>query len=369
MQKLALGIMLCSSLLTACSNPFSSAAKAECNDEQSRQLVAEVLAKNLNQTGLAQIKTLITDQGMDLDLVRFKALVQQVKFELTDVRTNRAETATTKKFCQASLKVSIPANTINDANSARAIYQEMDLQKLAILSDLELTGSNISYELEYSVQPTDDGQKIYAEVQNADVPLEFVNQVILGALQKPLRLAERREAEQSEQQYALEEQQLAEEQAAIEIQQAAERQANQAAYQSLQQQEAAQYLTSANNKLNAVWNSTNSRVRNQLLAEQRIWLKKRDLECRLNSEDAQPDLREVARLRCETEVTNQRIGILQQLIARAEAEQPATAAPTPAKVQPPSKSASDLATERAAAENAARLAENVQHLEQQLRGY
>jgi len=197
MQKLALGIMLCSSLLTACSNPFSSAAKAECNDEQSRQLVAEVLAKNLNQTGLAQIKTLITDQGMDLDLVRFKALVQQVKFELTDVRTNRAETATTKKFCQASLKVSIPANTINDANSARAIYQEMDLQKLAILSDLELTGSNVSYELEYSVQPTDDGQKIYAEVQNADVPLEFVNQVILGALQKPLRLAERQANEAS----------------------------------------------------------------------------------------------------------------------------------------------------------------------------
>lgn len=376
MQKLALGIMLCSSLLTACSNPFSSAAKAECNDEQSRQLVAEVLAKNLNQTGLAQIKTLITDQGIDLDLVRFKALVQQVKFELTDVRTNRAETATTKKFCQASLKVSIPANTINDANSARAIYQEMDLQKLAILSDLELTGANVSYELEYSVQPTDDGQKIYAEVQNADVPLEFVNQVILGALQKPLRLAERREAEQSEQQYALEEQQLAEEQAAIAIQQAAERQANQIAYQNLQQQEAVQRLSSANNKLNAVWNSTNSRVRNQILAEQRIWLKKRDLECRLNSEDAQSELREVARLRCEAEVTNQRVGVLQQMIARVEAEQPvaraAPAAPVTgpaAPAQPPSKSAADLATERAAAENAAKFAENVQQLERQLRGY
>lgn len=368
MQKFGIGIVLCSSLLTACSNPLSSAVKAECNDEQSRQLVAEVLGKNLNQAGLASIKELISTGGADLDLVKFKALVQQVKFELVDVRTNRADKETTKKFCQASLNVSIPSNTINDANSARAIYQEMDLQKLAILSDLELTGSSLRYELEYSVQPTDDGQKIYAEVQNADAPLEFVNQVILDALQKPLRLAEQRETYQSEQQIALEEQQFAAEQAALEAQQVAERQANQMAYQGIQQQEAVQRLSSANNKLNAVWNSTNTSVRNQLLAEQRIWLKKRDLECRLNSEDAQHELREIARLRCETEVTNQRIGVLQQLVERAEAEQPA-AKPAPAAVQQNAKSASDLATERAAAENAAKLAENVQRLERELRGY
>lgn len=369
MQKLAIGLMICGGLLTACSNPLSSAAKAECNAEQSRQLVTELLSKNLNQTGLASIKQMITNDGVDLDLVKFKAVVQQIKFELVDVRTNRADQETTKKFCQASLNISIPSNAINDANSARAIYQEMDLQKLAILSDLELTGSSLRYELEYSVQPTDDGQKIYAEVQNADVPLEFVNQVILDALQKPLRLAEQREAQQTEQQYALEEQRLAAEQAALQAQQTAERQAIQNAYQNLQQQEFAQRLDSANNKMNAVWNSTSKRVRDQLLAEQRIWLKKRDLECRLNSEDAQPDLREITRLRCEAEVTNQRIGVLQQMIARAEAEQPATAAPKPVNVQQPSKSASDLATERAAAENAAKLAENVQRLERELRGY
>lgn len=366
MQKFVIGLMICSSLLTACKNPFSSQATAECNDEQSRQLVAEVLNKNLNQTGLASIKEMIGNGEADLDLVKFKALVQQIKFELVDVRTNRADQATTKKFCQASLNVSIPSNTLNDANAARAIYQEMDLQKLAILSDIELTGSSIHYQLEYSVQPTDDGQKIYAEVQNAESALDFVNRVILDALQKPIRLAEQRETYQSEQQYALQEQQLAAEQAAMEAQQSAERQANQQAYQSLQQQEAAQHLSTANNKLNAVWNSTTKTVRDQLLAEQRIWLKKRELECRLNSEDAQPDMRETTRMRCESEATNQRIGVLQQLIARAEAELPKAAATAP--VQPTGKSAADLATERVAAENAAKFAQNVQQLERQLSG-
>ena len=206
--------------------------------------------------------------------------------------------------------------------------------------------------------------------------------MILDALQKPARLAERRSAEQFEQQAAQEQEQLAADQAALDTQQAIERQANQQAYQNLQQQEAVQRLSSANNKLNAVWNSTSKPVRDQLLAEQRIWLKKRELECRLNSEDAQPEMREIMRLRCETEVTTQRVGVLQQLIARAEAEQPmrpnnaAGAAAGPAAMaaraapvyeQPAGKSASDLATERAAAENAAKFAENVRQLERQLR--
>ena len=388
MQKRIACLIICSSILAACSNPLSS-SKAECNDEASRQLVAETLAKSLNQTGLANIKAMITDKGVDVDLVKFKAAVQQIKFELTDVRTDRADPQTSKKFCQAMLTVSLPSSLLKDADTAREMYQEMTLPKLAILSDLELEGSSVRHQLEYAVQPTDDGQKIYAEVQNAAPPIEFVNQVILDALQKPARLAERRSAEQFEQQAAQEQEQLAADQAALDAQQAMERQANQQAYQSLQQQEAVQRLSSANNKLNAVWNSTSKPVRDQLLAEQRIWLKKRELECRLNSEDAAPELRDIARLRCETDVTTQRVGVLQQLIARAEAEQPmrpnnaagaaagpaamaARAAPVytqPAPVyeQPAGKSASDLATERAAAENAAKFAENVRQLERQLR--
>ena len=396
MQKRAVCLIICSTLLAACNNPLSSAGKVECNDEQSRTLVAELLSKNLNQTGLASIKQMISDNSAELDLVKFKAAVQQIKFELTDVRTTRADPQTSKKFCQGSLNVTLPSPLLKDANTSRELYQEMDLQKLAILSDLELTGTNLRYELDYSIQPTDDGQKIYAEVQNAESPLEFVNQVILGALQKSARQAEQQQAQQSEQQYALEQQQQAQQQALSDLQQSAERQANQQAYQALQQQEAVQRLSSANNKLNAVWNSTTKWVRDQLLAEQRIWLKKRELECRLNSEDTQPELREIKRLRCETDVTTQRVGVLQQLIARAEAEQPmrpnnaagaaagpaamaARAAPVytqpapvytqpaPVYTQPAGKSASDLATERAAAENAAKFAENVRQLERQLR--
>lgn len=131
----------------------------------------------------------------------------------------------------------------------------------------------------------------------------------------------------------------------------------------------------ANEILNLVWNGTSSAVRQKLLTDQRVWLKKRDLQCRLSSQDAQSDLGEVARLRCEVEATNQRVDVLQQMVARAEAEQPApaaavtTVATATSAPQQPSKSASDLATERAAAESAAKFAENVQRLERELRGY
>ena len=71
-------------------------------------------------------------------------------------------------------------------------------------------------------------------------------------------------------------------------------------------------LDSANENLNLVWNSTSKEVRDHLLDEQKIWLKKRSLECKLDSSNT--DNPEVYRLNCEANMTDQRTTALRQKI-------------------------------------------------------
>lgn len=232
----------------------------------------------------------------------------------------------------------------------------------AVLSDLDLQGNTLHYGLDYAIQPTDDGQKIYAESSNAEGVTQFLNVLLFDALQKQQLQQqanqERLAAVQAEQDAAAQAADLA----AQESLRSAQQQADQHAYLELQQQDAIQRLATANQKLNLIWNSTNKAVRQQLLADQRQWLKRRELECRLNSADAVIEQQEIVRLRCETAVTEQRLDILKQLIIQTEAQAPTAPAST-------RSSREEDATAQAAAENAAKLQQNLRQMEQQLRTF
>ena len=119
----------------------------------------------------------------------------------------------------------------------------------------------------------------------------------------------------------------------------------------------------ANQKLNLVWNATSAAVRQKLLTEQRAWLKKRDLDCQLQSLDVAPDAQDQRRLICERDVTTQRVQPLRQAIERQEtllAQQPLPSAPVTAA------NTEDEITQRVAAQNAAQMQQNLRQLERQL---
>ena len=348
--------------LSACQNPFKK--DSTCNDEQSRQLTTELLQKHLQDTSTATLKTLITEGAQSgFDLARIRAAIKQFQFQLQDVRTSNDDPNSSKTFCTAALTVTIPQQLIQDANATRELRGDPNIADAAVLSDLDLQGNTLHYSLEYAIQPTDDGQKIYAESSNAEGVTQFLNILLFDALQKQQiqqqANQERLAAAQAEQDAAAQAADLA----AQESMRVAQQQADQQAYLELQQQEAAQRLATANQKLNLVWNSTSKAVRQQLLAEQRVWLKKRELECRLNSADAAVEQQEIVRLRCETAVTEQRVDVLKQLIAQAEANMP------DAVTSSPHSSREDAATAQAAANNAAQMQQNLRQLEQQLRSF
>ena len=183
---------------------------------------------------------------------------------------------------------------VKDADAARAVYDENNIAQAAVLSDLSFEANQLKKEIEYLVQPTDDGKKVYVTLENPDALAYFVRDIAVDSLVKTARQNAAEVAKQDE------------------IKRVAEEEAAAQEYQSVLISEAKTNLDKANENLNLVWNSTTKEVRSQLLDEQKIWLKKRELECKLESSNS--DNPEVYRINCETNMTTQRTSELRQKI-------------------------------------------------------
>lgn len=129
----------------------------------------------------------------------------------------------------------------------------------------------------------------------------------------------------------------------------------------------------ANEKLNLVWNAASHAARQKILAEQRTWLKKRELDCKLQSLDVAPHHQDQQRLICERDETNQRVSTLRQALERQEIllaqQQSMPNEPTSVPTVATTSSSEDEITQRIAAQNAAKMQQNMRHLEQQLRNF
>ena len=90
-------------------------------------------------------------------------------------------------------------------------------------------------------------------------------------------------------------------------------------YAQLRINEAQQQIDAANANLNLVWNATTKEIRSQLLDSQKTWLKKRELECKLQGNNAEYGEEQITTLNCETEMTNSRVDQLKQAIYQLDA--------------------------------------------------
>lgn len=295
-MKLKLIVMLCSALIiSGCDQVKSITSNSvTCSDETAKQLVVESFSKSLSDLSAERVKTLINDENITIDMGKLRAALKQITFNVNDIRTNNSDPNSKKEYCATEFVIKIPNQMIKDADEARAVYDETNIAQSAILADLTLENSQIKKELEYTVQPTDDGKKVYVSLENPESIAIFTRDIAVDSLLKAAR--------QNAVELAQQEQ----------IKMEAEAQADAQEYQVVLVSEAQAKLDSANGNLNLVWNATTKEVRNQLIDEQKIWLKKRELECKINSTDT--DNPEVYRINCETNMTTQRTQELRQKI-------------------------------------------------------
>ena len=295
MKLKLLALMTCMLLVSGCDKVQSIAGgSVKCDDENAKQLVVEGFSKTVSDIASKRVKELIDTENVTIDMGKLRSTLQQITFNVNDVRTNNSDPNSKKQYCVTEFVVKVPDQMVKDADAARAVYDENNIAQAAVLSDLSFEANQLKKEIEYLVQPTDDGKKVYVTLENPDALAYFVRDIAVDSLVKTARQNAAEVAKQDE------------------IKRVAEEEAAAQEYQSVLISEAKTNLDKANENLNLVWNSTTKEVRSQLLDEQKIWLKKRELECKLESSNS--DNPEVYRINCETNMPTQRTSELRQKI-------------------------------------------------------
>ncbi len=295
MKLKLLALMTCMLLVSGCDKvQWIAGGSVKCDDENAKQLVVEGFSKTVSDIASKRVKELIDTENVTIDMGKLRSTLQQITFNVNDVRTNNSDPNSKKQYCVTEFVVKVPDQMVKDADAARAVYDENNIAQAAVLSDLSFEVNQLKKEIEYLVQPTDDGKKVYVTLENPDALAYFVRDIAVDSLVKTARQNAAEVAKQDE------------------IKRVAEEEAAAQEYQSVLISEAKTNLDKANENLNLVWNSTTKEVRSRLLDEQKIWLKKRELECKLESSNS--DNPEVYRINCETNMTTQRTSELRQKI-------------------------------------------------------
>lgn len=295
MKYKILTLLCCTLMFAGCDQVKSmSGGGVSCSNETAKELVVELFSKSVSDSSAERVKALIAEENITVDMGKLRAALKQITFNVTDVRTNSSDPNSKKEYCATQFIVNVPGQMIKDADAARAVHSENNIAQAAVLSDLTLEANQLKKELDYIVQPTDDGKKVYVTLENPDALALFVRDIAVDSLLKSARQNAAEVAQQEQ----------------MKVQ--AEAVADAEAYQSVLVGEAQVNLDKANENLNLVWNATTADIRSKLLDEQRLWLKKRELECKLESSNTEnPD---VYRLNCQTNLTTQRITELRQKI-------------------------------------------------------
>jgi len=266
----------------------------ECTSADSQNTAISAVRDRLQRQVEDKVKK---DDGSRLvGLSLIKSAIQKLTITLDDIRTSKTDPNSTKRWCAGSLHFQFPASVIDDAGAARSRSGLNPVDDLADKNSVERTADGYTVNVDFTVQPSDDGQKIFAEVENGSGLLEFGAEVISSALLRPT--IDKVKGEED----AATSAQAAQEAAVLAEQRAANVNAAKVDNQL------------ANQTIAAVWKGLDGETRSRLLLQQRAWIRKKDADCKVEAAGASvdPGDQEVARLNCNTRSTRERTGWLQQ---------------------------------------------------------
>jgi len=266
--------------------------KAECSSSQATTTTIDVLKTALEKETFSKVSGGDSPQSVSKSSIR--AAIAQIVFTLQDVRTTKEDPNSTKRFCEGTLKIRFPAEDLSNADDARSAAGLGNVTQLADANDVDREADTFSAKVDYDVQPTDSGDKLFAETETKTPLMNVATAVLASSLlhnvlqQAAATEQQEKQAQQAQQSAALAEQKAANLNSA--------KTDNQLAIQSIL----------------AVWRSIPATTRAVLLPQQRAWARKKDADCRVEAAttSTDPSEMEVARLNCDTRITQERISFL-----------------------------------------------------------
>jgi uncharacterized protein YecT (DUF1311 family) len=272
---------------------FGTKPQVQCSSSDATTTTISLLKEALEKETYTRASGADNSQSVSKSGIR--AAIAQIVFTIDDVRTTKQDPNSTKRFCQGTLKIRFPAEDLSNADEARSAAGLGTVTQLADANDVERNADTFSAKVDYDVQPTDQGDKLFAETETKSPIMNVAAEVLASSLLH--NAVERAAAAEKEAQQTQE----AEQNAALAEQKAANLNSaktdNQLALQSIL----------------AVWRAIPASTRTQLLPQQRAWVRKKDADCRVEAASASTDPTEleVARLNCDTRMTQERISSLQ----------------------------------------------------------
>ncbi|MCL4672103.1 MAG: hypothetical protein KJZ64_04030 [Sphingomonadaceae bacterium] len=283
-------------LLGGCdSSPFRSST-AGCGSDEARKVVEDLLKEELTYGVQSQL-----DAQKELgsyDATELENAVKRIKIDLTDVRTSRDDPDSERYACRAALSLELPKLVESKANEVRGMAELGTVRELANRYKMKRKGGDYSTEFDYFIQPTDDGKKLFAEMDDDAPALTFLAEVLASYLLADEIREEKiaQDMEIAREERAVREQEKAAAQMEMEMD-AAFRAEGDAALNSAKVQR-----DLASERINAVWNAMDVGASEDLDKVHSAWVKEMKARCASESAgtDTRASMRQARELQCQT---------------------------------------------------------------------
>lgn len=178
MKKIALIPLLL--IVAGCSNITGSTVT--CSDASGLDVVRKILT-DATLESLKQEKSSTGQQVFENSSIR--AAIEKFPLKFANFRTT-SDANSSKVMCEAQVTYSIPSELLAQTEQGLRALKIDSLAKLADDTGVEQQANTFTYEISYSLQPTDDGKSIYAET-DTNAPVVSLAHTVVGAyLIKPV---------------------------------------------------------------------------------------------------------------------------------------------------------------------------------------
>lgn len=289
-QTGAILIALFASLLVAGCD-VGGGAKVGCTSDASKAVILDLVRQEVERKASRELRQSDRQLASPANLRASLALIQ---FVIDDIRTSKEDPDSTKKFCAGSFKATIPANMLADAERTYELLEIGTVTDYAEQRGVKASANIFSYDLEFSVQPTDDGAKIFGEIEHPDSLVGFLSGVVVAHLATGQVQQAKADSDQAE----LEQQRL---NAAAEV-----------AQKKATLTEARTEHDLARQTLTVTWDALSEADQANLTANQTAWNQSKRADCNLEAGQysTDPTEREASRMRCDARMTRERVAAL-----------------------------------------------------------
>ena len=203
-------------ILAGCDKGKRFSSEDSCSSDTAKSTIREILVTAVEDSAREENKRNSSNpNALRFDLAKIRATTSQIGIDLSDVVTSKNDPNSTKKFCEAKITFSIPASVLLDANSLRKDVNEISIQNVAEDTGFRVDADKFSHKISYSVQLTDDKEKLYTSVEGGGQYTGLLTMVVQYAALKSLRAEQLDASMKAVQGLAMQEKAAAAQQAAI----------------------------------------------------------------------------------------------------------------------------------------------------------